>query len=128
MAAKRQVVRPLHRMKLNIKRGDTVLIIAGKDRGKTGTVSRAMPQKQKVVVEGINLAKRHVKAGRSTSQPGIIEKAMPIQVSNTMLICTNCGKPTRVAHDRRPQGADQKLRVVRLCKKCHQVIEDRARR
>lgn len=128
MATKQQAVKPLHQAKLNIKQGDTVLIIAGKDRGKTGTVSRAMPQAQKVVVEGINLAKRHVKAGRSSSQPGIIEKAMPIEVSNTMVVCTNCGKPTRVAHDRRSQGADQRLRVVRLCKKCGQVIENRARR
>jgi large subunit ribosomal protein L24 len=125
--ATKTMVKPHHLAKLNIKRGDTVLIITGKDRGKSGVVSRAMPRNQQIVVEGINLAKRHVKAGRSTSQPGVIEKAMPMHVSNMMLVCTHCGKPTRVAHDRRPQGADQKLRVVRLCKKCHQVIEDRAR-
>jgi large subunit ribosomal protein L24 len=127
MATKKPIVKPLHRAKLNIKRGDTVLVITGKDRGKRGTVSRALPRQEKVIVEGINLVKKHVKAGRASGQPGIIEKAMPLHVSNVMLICTNCGEPTRVAHDRRPQGTDQKLRVVRLCKKCHHVIEDRTR-
>ena len=100
MATKQKEKKPLHLAKMNIKKGDTVLIITGKDKGKRGTVSRAMPQ---------------------------IDKAMPIHVSNTMLICTECGEPTRVGHDRRPMGADQKLRPVRVCKKCQKVIEDRTR-
>ncbi len=84
---------------MNIKKGDTVLIITGKDRGKQGIVSRALPQVNKVIVEGLNIAKKHIRPQGQTRQGGIIEKAMPIQVSNTMLICTECGKPTRVAHD-----------------------------
>ncbi|TMD62551.1 MAG: 50S ribosomal protein L24 [Chloroflexi bacterium] len=112
---------------MNIKKGDTVLIITGKDRGKQGTVSRAMPQDNKVIVEGLNIVKKHIRPQGQTRQGGVIEKAMPIQVSNTMQICTECGQPTRVAHDRRPMGSDQKLRPVRVCKKCHKVIEDRMR-
>ncbi|HLJ33288.1 MAG TPA: 50S ribosomal protein L24 [Ktedonobacteraceae bacterium] len=112
---------------MNIKKGDTVLIIAGKDRGKQGTVSRAMPQDNKVIVEGLNIVKKHVRPQGQTRQGGVIEKAMPLQVSNTMLICTECGQPTRVGHDRRPVGADQKVRSVRVCKKCHKIIEDRMR-
>jgi large subunit ribosomal protein L24 len=112
---------------MNIKKGDTVLIIAGKDRGKQGVVSRALPQVNKVIVEGLNIAKKHIRPQGQTRQGGIIEKAMPLQVSNTMLICTECGKPTRVAHDRRPMGTDQKMRSVRVCKKCQKVIEDRTR-
>ena len=73
------------------KKGDTVLIITGKDRGKQGTVSRALPQVSKVVVEGLNIAKKHVRPQGQTRQGGVIEKAMPIHVSNTMLICTECG-------------------------------------
>ncbi len=127
MATRQKEKKPLHLAKMNIKKGDTVLIIAGKDRGQQGVVSRAMPQVNKVIVEGLNIAKKHIRPQGQTRQGGIIEKAMPLQVSNTMLICTECGKPTRVAHERRPMGSDQKLRSVRVCKKCQKVIEDRTR-
>ncbi len=127
MATKEKEKKPLHLAKMNIKKGDTVLIITGKDRGKQGTVSRAMPQINKVIIEGLNIVKKHVRPQGQTRQGGVIDKAMPIDVSNTMLICTECGEPTRVGHDRRPVGVDQKLRPVRVCKKCHKVIEDRMR-
>src|SRR5437763_17091821 len=112
MAVKQKEKKPLHLAKMNIKKGDTVLIITGKDRGKQGTVSRAMPQDSKVVVEGLNIVKKHVRPQGQTRQGSGIEKAMPIQGSNTMLIYTECGRPTRAAHDRRPMGSDQKLRSV----------------
>ena len=127
MAVRQKEKKPLHLAKMNIKKGDTVLIIAGKDRGNQGIVSRALPQVNKVIVEGLNIAKKHIRPQGQTRQGGIIEKAMPLQVSNTMLICTECGKPTRVAHDRRPMGTDQKIRSVRVCKKCEKIIEDRTR-
>ncbi len=127
MATKQKEKKPLHLAKMNIKKGDTVLIITGKDRGKQGTVSRAMPQVNKVIIEGLNIVKKHVRPQGQTRQGGVIDKAMPIDVSNTMLICTECGEPTRVGHERRPVGVDQKLRPVRVCKKCHKVIEDRMR-
>jgi len=127
MATKQKEKKPLHLAKMNIKKGDTVLIIAGKDKGKDGVVSRAMPQVSKVIVEGHNVVKKHVRPQGQTRQGGVIEKAMPLHVSNVMLKCTECGEPTRVAHDRRPMGADQKLRSVRVCKKCQKVIQDRTR-
>lgn len=127
MAIKVKEKKPLHLAKLNVKKGDTVLIITGKDKGKEGTVSRAFPQANKVIVEGLNIVKKHVRPQGQTRQGGVIEKAMPIHVSNVMLKCTECGEPTRVAHDRRPLGADQKVRVVRICKKCNKVIQDRTR-
>jgi large subunit ribosomal protein L24 len=127
MATRQKEKKPLHLAKMNIKKGDTVLIITGKDKGKQGIVSRALPQVNKVIVEGLNIAKKHIRPQGQTRQGGIIEKAMPLQVSNTMLICTECGKPTRVGHERRPMGADQKMRSVRVCKKCEKVIEDRTR-
>ncbi len=128
MAIKEKEKKPLHLAKMNIKKGDTVLVTTGKDKGKRGTVSRALPQVNKVIIEGLNIAKKHIKPKGQTRQGGVIEKAMPIQVSNTMLICTECGEPTRVGHERRPVGADQKVRVARVCKKCHKVIEDRTRK
>jgi|SRR4051812_45876537 large subunit ribosomal protein L24 len=128
MATKQKEKRPLHLAnKMNIKKGDTVLIISGKDKGKEGTVSRALPQTSKIIVEGRNVVKKHVRPQGQTRQGGIIEKAMPLHVSNVMLKCTECGEATRVAHDRRPMGADQKERPVRICKKCNKVIEDRTR-
>ena len=127
MATKQIEKKPLHLAKMNIKKGDTVLIITGKDKGKEGTVSRALPQVNKVIIEGLNIVKKHVRPQGQTQQGGIIEKAMPIQVSNVMLKCTECNEPTRVAHDRRKMGEDQKLRPVRVCKKCQKIIQDRMR-
>jgi large subunit ribosomal protein L24 len=119
--------KPLHLAKMNIKKGDTVVILTGKDRGKEGTVSRAMPQTSKVIVEGLNIVKKHIRPQGQTQQGGVIEKAMPIHVSNVMLKCTECGQVTRVALERRPLGADQKVRPVRVCKKCHKAIADHTR-
>lgn len=124
MATRQKEKKPLHLTKMNIKKGDTVLVTTGKDKGKQGTVSRAMPQINKVVVEGLNMVKKHVKPQGQTSQGGVIDKAMPIQVSNTMLICSECKQPTRVAHERRIIA--EKERSVRVCKKCHKVIANLA--
>ena len=110
--------KPLHLAKLNVHKGDTVLVLAGKDRGKTGTVVRAMPRENKVIVEGINIAKKHVKPGRGVQQAGIIEKPMPLHASNVMVKCNNCNKPTRIGHERVETGADKKLRTRRVCKHC----------
>jgi large subunit ribosomal protein L24 len=127
MATKRKEQKPLHLAKLHVHRGDTILVLAGKDRGKRGVVSRAMPRENKVIVDGINIAKKHVRAGRAGVQPGIIEKPMPLHASNVMVVCTECGKPTRIAHERVPTGADQKERVRRVCKQCRQPIQEHTR-
>jgi len=126
--AKLKEKKPLHLAnKMNIKKGDTVVILTGKDRTKEGIVSRALPQTGKVIVEGLNIVKKHVKPQGQTRQGGVIEKAMPLNVSNVMLKCTECGEATRVGRERRVVGADQKEHSVRVCKKCHKVIEDRTR-
>ena len=127
MATKHVEKKPLHLAKMRIKKGDTVLIITGKDQGKERKVSRALPQVNKVIVEGRNIVKKHIRPQGKTGQGGVIEKAMPINVSNVMLKCTECGEATRVAHERRPIGDDQKLRPVRICKKCGKVIGEPAR-
>ena len=119
---------PHHLAHLHVLKGDDVLILTGKDgdRGQRGRVEKTFPRSNRVIVEGHKLVKKHVKAAQN--QPaGIIEKSMPINASNVMVICTECDKPTRIAHDRVPQGADQKVRVRRICKKCGQPILDRSR-
>ena len=126
MATHKHETKPLHLAKLNVHKGDTVLVLTGKDRGKRGTVQRAMPRENKVIVEGVNIAKKHMKAGRGM-QAGIIEKAMPLHASNVMVVCTECGKPTRIGHERVPQGTDEKERVRRVCKQCGQPIQEHTR-
>lgn len=118
--------KPLHLAKLHVHKGDTVLVIAGKDRGKRGKVVSTSPRDNKVIVEGINIAKKHVRAGVGRVA-GIIEKPMPLQVSNVMVICTECGEPTRIGHDRILTGTDQKLRTRRVCKRCGKPIEEHTR-
>ena len=98
---------------LKIKKGDKVKVLTGKDRGKTGNVTRVLPAAGKVIVDGVNVAKKHQKATRATMQGGIIDKDMPLPVSNVALVCPSCGKATRVGYKIDPSGAK-----VRICKKC----------
>ena len=126
MAVKAKERKPLHLAKLHVHKGDTVLVLAGKDRGKEGTVVRTFPRESKVIVEGVNIVKKHVRAGRGM-QSGIIEKAMPLHASNVMVKCTECGKPTRIGHERVAMGTDQKERTRRVCKQCGQPIQEHTR-
>jgi len=97
---------------LKIKKGDTVKVLSGKDRGKTGEVMRAMPAEGKVIVGGVNTAKRHQRPTRATQQGGIIDKDMPIPVANVALVCPK-GHTTRVGFRVDADGTK-----VRVCKKC----------
>lgn len=103
---------------MKIRKNDTVLVIAGKDKGKKGKVRKAMPKEQKVIVEGVNMIKRHSKARGVARQAGIIELEAPIHVSNVMLICSKCNKPTRVGYRFLEDG-----RKVRICRSCDEVID-----
>ncbi len=98
---------------MKIKKGDRVVVLSGKDRGKEGVVMRAMPAEGKVIVDGVNVAKRHQRATRATTQGGIIDKDMPIPVANVAIVCSSCGKATRVGYRFDDQG-----RKVRVCRKC----------
>ncbi|PZN09408.1 MULTISPECIES: 50S ribosomal protein L24 [Thermaerobacter] len=104
--------------KMSIRKGDTVLVISGKDAGKKGKVLRALPAEERVVVEGVNIVKRHQRPRPGVVQSGIIEKEAPIHRSNVMLVCPRCGRPTRVAKKQLDDG-----RRVRACKKCGEVID-----
>ena len=97
---------------LKIKKGDQVKVLTGKDRGKTGNVTRVLPDAGKVIVDGVNVAKRHQRATRATMQGGIIDKDMPIPVANVALLCPS-GHPTRVGY-----RFDEAGRKLRVCKKC----------
>ncbi len=97
---------------MKLKSGDKVMVIAGKDAGKESKVSKVYATKGKIQVEGVNTAKRHTKPTGQTMQGGIIDKDMPIDVSNVMIVCDDCG-PTRIGHKFDEDGAK-----YRVCVKC----------
>jgi len=103
---------------MKIRKNDTVLVIAGKDRGNKGKVRQAYPKGGRVLVEGINFIKRHTRAIRQVRQAGIVEREAPINVSNVMLLCSKCNHPTRIGF-RFLEGGKK----VRVCQVCHEVID-----
>jgi large subunit ribosomal protein L24 len=98
---------------LKIRKGDRVRVLSGKDKGKEGEVMRSLPREGKVIVDGVNVARKSQRPTRTTQQGGIIDKDMPIQVSNVALVCPSCGKPTRVGFT-----IDKSGQKARVCKKC----------
>ena len=113
--------------KLNVKKGDTVVVISGKDKGKQGKILVAYPEKERVVVQNANMITKHVKPRRQGEPGGRIEKEGTIHVSNVMLVCPKCGKPTRVGHkvEEVEISGKKKMKSVRYCKndKCGARID-----
>ena len=97
---------------MKLKTGDTVMVIAGKDKGRESRIARVLPKRGKVIVEGVNTAKRHQRPTGQTMQGGIIDKDMPVDVSNVMIMCPECG-PTRIGYRFDADGTK-----VRVCRKC----------
>jgi large subunit ribosomal protein L24 len=100
---------------MKLKKGDTVLVIAGKDKGREGEIVRALPRENKIIVSGVNIAKKHQKQTKQTMQGGIIDRDMPVHVSNVMLVYK--GKPTRVGYKIQDDGTK-----VRIAKRTGEVI------
>jgi len=109
----------MSRLATPIRKNDNVLVIAGKDRGKRGRVLRVAPDKNRLVIEGVNMIKRHTKPnpGRNV-QGGIVEREAAVHASNVQLVCPECGAQTRVGHKILGDG-----RKVRICRKCEGVVD-----
>lgn len=105
------------RMKYHIKKNDNVMVIAGKEVGKTGKVLRIIPKKNRVVVEKINLVKRHARPSQ-THKGGILEKEGSIHITNLMIMCDKCNKPIRVGKRTLEDG-----KKVRVCRSCEEVLD-----
>jgi large subunit ribosomal protein L24 len=103
---------------MKIKKGDRVVVLAGKDKGAEGVVAHAIPEKGKVIVEGVNIAKKHQAPTRADQQGGIIEKAMPIDVSNVAVISPKDGKATKVGYKINDDGSK-----VRICRRTGEEIK-----
>ncbi len=103
---------------LPVRKNDLVQVIAGKDRGKRGKVVRVIPKTHRILVEKINLVKRHTKPGRLSQQGGILERENPLDVSNVLVVCAKCDKAVRTGRSFLADG-----RKVRVCKSCGEVID-----
>jgi large subunit ribosomal protein L24 len=103
---------------MQIRKNDSVMVITGKERGKTGKVLRVMPDKDAVIIERVNLVKRHSKP-RGPQQPGgIVEKEAPIRASNLMIMCDKCNAPVRIGRKILADG-----RKIRICRRCEEALD-----
>ena len=109
----------MSRLTSPIRKSDNVLVVTGKDRGKRGRVLRVAPDKNRLVVEGVNLIKRHTKPNPGKQiKGGIVEREAPVHASNVQLVCPECGAQTRIGHKILGDG-----RKVRVCRKCEGVVD-----
>jgi len=105
------------KFKLKLKKGDTVVVMSGKDKGKTGQIEKVLPKTNQILIPGVNIVKKHAKPTKKNPHGGIIQINRPIPISNVMLICPVCNKATRVGF----KMLDNKK--LRICKKCKESIE-----
>lgn len=101
-----------------LKKGDEVCVISGKDKGRRGKVQTVLPNENTIIIEGLNLAKKHAKPTKTSPQGGVIDKALPINTGKVMLVCSGCNQPTRF---RRNRAVDGKL--VRICGHCDKILD-----
>lgn len=105
-------------MGLGIRKGDTALVISGKNKGKKGRILSVSPVAGKLTIEGVNIIKRHTKPSKKYAQGGIIEKEGPLHISNVMFLCPKCNKPTRIGNTVLEDG-----KKLRTCRKCKEVLD-----
>ena len=109
----------MSRLATPIRKNDNVVVTTGKDRGKSGRVVRLVPEKNRVVVEGVNIIKRHTRPNpQKNVKGGVVEREAPVHASNVQIVCPECGKPTRIGKRILDDG-----RKVRICRKCDGVLD-----
>ena len=126
----------MSRLQTPLRRNDTVVVTTGKDRGKRGRILKVLPERNRVIVEGVNIIKRHTRPNPSKNiKGGIVEREAPIAIANVMLVCPACNKPTRVGHKiewqtvkfTRADGSSgertERHHVGRICRRCGAVLE-----
>ncbi len=105
--------------KIRLKKGDNVMVISGKDRGKQGVIEKVFPGENKILVIGVNISKHHLKPSRKNPQGGIVNKIAPINCANVMMICPSCGKPTRIGY----KISEKQGGKIRICRKCQGSLD-----
>ncbi|SFF36853.1 50S ribosomal protein L24 [Thermoflexibacter ruber] len=114
---------PKHK-KLHVRTGDKVIVIAGNEKGRTGIVTKILRDKQRVIVEGLNIAKKAVKPSNDNPEGGFIEKELGIHISNVMLVDPKTGKPTRIGRKEEKDAKTGKVKLVRYAKKSGEIIKN----
>ena len=104
--------------KISVRKGDQVIVLSGKDKGKRGEIIEVIPMRNRVIVEGVNMVKRHQRRVPGSLQAGIIDKPSPLNRSNVMLLCPSCNQPSRPGRTELPNG-----KHVRVCKQCGEIID-----
>ena len=102
-----------------IRKNDKVIVVAGKEKGKIGTVLKVDSEKRRIIVEKVNMIKRHARPSAKAPQGGIIEKEAPLHISNVMIVCGKCADPTRIGKRALEDGSK-----VRVCKKCRESLDE----
>jgi large subunit ribosomal protein L24 len=103
---------------VHVRKGDLVQALSGKDNGKRGKVLEVIPKKGRVIVDGVNITKRHTKPTKEMPQGGVVERPSPLDASKVQLVCGNCDSPVRIGHEREADGS-----VTRTCKECGRSID-----
>jgi large subunit ribosomal protein L24 len=102
----------------NLKKGDEVVVISGKDKSRRGKIQKVLPKIESIIVEGLNTAKKHAKPTKTNPQGGVLDKALPLKASKVMIVCSGCNQPTRVRRERAVDGV-----VVRICRNCGKALD-----
>lgn len=107
---------------MKIHKNDNVLVISGNAKGKTGKVLKVFPERNRVIVEGVNITKRHARPSQKNPQGGIIQKEAPIHASNVMVICPKCNEPSRIGRKHVKDALTSKKQFMRICKNCSEMF------
>jgi large subunit ribosomal protein L24 len=107
---------------MNVHKNDTVLVVAGNALGKQGKVLKVFPNRGRVIIEGVNIVKRHTRPSQKNPQGGIVQKEAPITASNVMVVCPKCSEATRIGHAHVKDATTEKRKTMRVCRKCNEMF------
>ncbi len=107
---------------MHVHKNDTVMVVSGNAVGKQGKVLKVFPDKNRLIIESVNIMKRHSRASQKNPQGGIIQKEAPIHASNVMVVCPKCGKTTRVGHATVTDATTNRQKKMRVCKHCKEMF------
>jgi large subunit ribosomal protein L24 len=107
---------------MNIRKNDNVMVIAGNSRGKSGKVLKVFRSEQRIIIEGVNIIKRHTRPSQKNTQGGIVQKESAINVSKVMVVCPKCNKPSRVGYKAVEGSSTGRRQIMRVCRKCEEMF------
>lgn len=107
---------------MHVRKNDTVAVVSGNSLGKQGKVLKVFPEKNRLIIEGVNVIKRHSRPSQKNPQGGVVQKEAPINLSNVMVICPKCGKATRIGHTIVKDATSGRNKKMRVCRHCHEMF------